>query len=746
MTVNDVVVTLCAGAVRDWLLERDALPEDPLVAMIPMSVRKRDERGTWGNRISMMIVPIPTNEPDPATRLRRTHELLRSAKERHSALPASLLTDATAFIPPAVASLAARNTIDILEPHAPAAEPRDLQRPRPAHLAVLRGRASCSANFPLSVIVDGVGLNITVVSYKNRVDFGIVGDREQIDDAWAFLEGAAHALQELENLKATSRAFSGSRLRRSAAWPARRTSPMRSKRSESPSRAAKASSCVQWRRSDHGSALRPSIVASTSHRRSPSPRPAYQPVGADSTWTSRPARRPTSAIRAASISGCPARASSAVSSHSAATLVRSASKPGSVSRMSARRAAATRRSPPARPKRGRASSSRRASTASSSTSRNSAARASIRSAIGGQPPLARRVKPSISDQRYQDLLGDPNAARGVASAAPWVSVSVAVVFAALGLFAAVARADTIVFRVETDILRMNGDGSGQRALTHGEQRFEWPSTADDGTLVATDELGRLHRLGRATAPRSARRSRPRRPSPPRTSRPRRRRTCGSRPTAPRSPTTQLIDGDPTTLWTPATRRGLELPGQAFGQQGFISPSWIGNDRLVLSRDVTSDAPAAGRALHGRRRRQQRGSRGSRTTPAAGRPGFGAVASRDGTRIAVLEDDAADHDGLPTRVALRLFTAAGPGAPPAFRCELALEAADTYALASPTFSPDGRRLAWAESDGIHAATLGALNDCGAIREQVLTLPGAWEPHWSAATEPRPRPPARRLRRS
>ena len=79
-----------------------------------MSVRKRDERGTWGNRISMMVVPIPTNEPDPAARLRRTHELLRSAKERHSALPASLLTDATAFIPPAVASLAARNTFDIL--------------------------------------------------------------------------------------------------------------------------------------------------------------------------------------------------------------------------------------------------------------------------------------------------------------------------------------------------------------------------------------------------------------------------------------------------------------------------------------------------------------------------------------------------------------------------------------------------------------------------------------------------------
>jgi WS/DGAT/MGAT family acyltransferase len=199
-TVNDVVVAICAGAVRDWLIERDALPDDPLVAMIPMSVRKRDERGTWGNRISMMIVPIPTNEPDPLRRLQRTHEFLRSAKERHSALPASLLTDATAFIPPAVAALAARNTMDILGRTRPPLNLVISNVPGPRTSLYCAG-AELLSNFPISVIVDGVGLNITVVSYKNRVDFGIVGDREQIDDAWAFLEGAAHALGELENLK-----------------------------------------------------------------------------------------------------------------------------------------------------------------------------------------------------------------------------------------------------------------------------------------------------------------------------------------------------------------------------------------------------------------------------------------------------------------------------------------------------------------------------------------------------------------
>jgi WS/DGAT/MGAT family acyltransferase len=82
ITVNDVVVALTATAVRDWLLERGELPDEPLVAMVPVSVRREEERGAFGNRISAMIVPIPTNEADPRRRLLRTHELLKSAKER----------------------------------------------------------------------------------------------------------------------------------------------------------------------------------------------------------------------------------------------------------------------------------------------------------------------------------------------------------------------------------------------------------------------------------------------------------------------------------------------------------------------------------------------------------------------------------------------------------------------------------------------------------------------------------------
>lgn len=110
VTVNDVVVTICAGALRAWLAGRDDLPERPLVAMVPMSVRTDEQIGTFGNRVSTMLVEIPTDLADAEERLLRAHETLRSAKERHRAVPATVLQDANHFIPPALFGRAARVT------------------------------------------------------------------------------------------------------------------------------------------------------------------------------------------------------------------------------------------------------------------------------------------------------------------------------------------------------------------------------------------------------------------------------------------------------------------------------------------------------------------------------------------------------------------------------------------------------------------------------------------------------------
>jgi diacylglycerol O-acyltransferase / wax synthase len=182
-TVNDVVVSICAGAVRRWLIEHDALPPEPLVVQIPISVRTEAQTGTYGNRIMLQTAPLFTNVADAADRLRRTSEALGDMKERHRALPAELLQDANHFIPPAVFALAARSTFALATSTA-GRPPWNLvisNVPGPQFPLYLAG-ARLVANYPISVITDGMGLNITVMSYSGHLDFGLVADRDQMPD------------------------------------------------------------------------------------------------------------------------------------------------------------------------------------------------------------------------------------------------------------------------------------------------------------------------------------------------------------------------------------------------------------------------------------------------------------------------------------------------------------------------------------------------------------------------------------
>ncbi|MFZ0042312.1 MAG: wax ester/triacylglycerol synthase family O-acyltransferase [Solirubrobacteraceae bacterium] len=204
VTVNDVVVALCASMLRAWLQERGELPDEPLVAMVPVSVRTEAEKGTFGNRISALFVPIPTNEPDPRARIERAHEILRTAKDRHQATPAQLLQDATQFVPPALMSSASRVTMGLLAraPLPPAVNLVISNVPGPREPLYCAG-AKLMAYYPVSTIVDGAGLNITVMSYRDHMDVGIIGDREQLDDAWPMLEGMRAALEEFHALLST---------------------------------------------------------------------------------------------------------------------------------------------------------------------------------------------------------------------------------------------------------------------------------------------------------------------------------------------------------------------------------------------------------------------------------------------------------------------------------------------------------------------------------------------------------------
>ena len=107
-TVNDVILALCSGALRSYLLGKGALPDKGLVAMVPISVRTEDEKGAMGNRVSSMLTSLATDVDDPVARLRVISAGTRQAKEQDKAIGAETLTDWAEFAAPALAARAAR--------------------------------------------------------------------------------------------------------------------------------------------------------------------------------------------------------------------------------------------------------------------------------------------------------------------------------------------------------------------------------------------------------------------------------------------------------------------------------------------------------------------------------------------------------------------------------------------------------------------------------------------------------------
>jgi diacylglycerol O-acyltransferase / wax synthase len=197
-TVNDVLVSICAGSVRRWLIEHEELPGQPLVAQVPVSVRSEEQIGTYGNRILLMSAPLFTNLADPVERLLATHEFLSDMKERHRALPATLLQDANHFIPPAVFARAAQLTFRLAA--------SSLGHPTwnlvisnvpGAQIPLYCAGARLVANYPVSVITDGMGLNITLMSYLDNIDVGIVADRDQMPDVQRLIDWLGDEVTEL---------------------------------------------------------------------------------------------------------------------------------------------------------------------------------------------------------------------------------------------------------------------------------------------------------------------------------------------------------------------------------------------------------------------------------------------------------------------------------------------------------------------------------------------------------------------
>jgi len=202
VTVNDVVMALCATVMRRWLVDHDALPDQPLVTLVPLSVRTPEQAKDAGNQVSVMLAPLPTHLADPGARLAEVTSAMVAAKQRYQPLPASWLVDFSGMLPAALGGLAARATMKYLGATTPVVNLVVSNVPG-AQVPLYLAGARMLANYPVSAITDASGgLNITVMSYDGKLDFGLVACRELIPDVWDLIDHLHDALAELTKLAA----------------------------------------------------------------------------------------------------------------------------------------------------------------------------------------------------------------------------------------------------------------------------------------------------------------------------------------------------------------------------------------------------------------------------------------------------------------------------------------------------------------------------------------------------------------
>ena len=197
MTLNDVVMALTASALRRWLLDHDALPETPLVAAVPVSIRARDQKGTLGNQVSVMLAELPTHLRDPRERLDRMRIAMLEAKRAFQAVPASILQDLSTLVPTALSGLAARALFRLATVPGLMFNLFVSNVPGPPFPLYIAG-ARVEGIYPVSAVTDLTGgLNITLFSYNGSLDFGLIACREMVPDVWHLIGYLQDAMAEM---------------------------------------------------------------------------------------------------------------------------------------------------------------------------------------------------------------------------------------------------------------------------------------------------------------------------------------------------------------------------------------------------------------------------------------------------------------------------------------------------------------------------------------------------------------------
>jgi WS/DGAT/MGAT family acyltransferase len=197
VSVNDVVMAIAAGALRRWLLEHDELPADPLTAVVPVALRGSGP-STYGNRLSAVVVRIPTDEPEPDSRLNAAHQAMLAALRNLGTTAPDALADTIRLVSPMFVGVAAQllTGLNAWAPLTPAMNVNISNVSGPSDQLYLAG-ARVESMVPLAGITDGLGLNITVMSYHGQITAGIVADRDQVPDVQRIADWMAEELAVL---------------------------------------------------------------------------------------------------------------------------------------------------------------------------------------------------------------------------------------------------------------------------------------------------------------------------------------------------------------------------------------------------------------------------------------------------------------------------------------------------------------------------------------------------------------------
>lgn len=193
-TVNDIFLAMCSGAMRAYLLSQDGLPKKPLVAQVPVALRSSDQAEEGGNAITAVQVSLATHIADPFARLAAIQESMQAVKARLGGMKKA---EINAFTTLTNLPLSLGQVTGISGRVNPLFNLVISNVPGPRETLYLNG-AEMTATYPVSLIWHGYPINITVVSYRDSLEFGIIACRDTLPQVQRILDYFESALAELE--------------------------------------------------------------------------------------------------------------------------------------------------------------------------------------------------------------------------------------------------------------------------------------------------------------------------------------------------------------------------------------------------------------------------------------------------------------------------------------------------------------------------------------------------------------------